>query len=114
MVSHQELDQFGVALPKSDRCDGVAGDRRPPIRVMRAGPGQLADVVEEAGQQQDVGPIHLSEMPLRLRDGLHQVPVDCMTVDRIVLGPSADRLPGRDPPADTAREVERLPHRHDI
>ena len=60
MVSHQKLDQFGVARPKSNRCDGLAGDRRPAIRVMRAGPGQLADVVEEAGQQQDVGPINLS------------------------------------------------------
>ena len=62
--------------------------------------------MKQARQEQDVRSIDSGQMALRLGDGLYQVPVDGMTVDRIVLRPSADRFPGRDPPADTSGEVE--------
>jgi hypothetical protein len=59
MVSHQELDQVGIALVKPNRFDGVPGNRRSPIRMMGASPRQLADVMEQTPQQQDVRPINL-------------------------------------------------------
>ncbi len=59
-------------------------------------------------------PINPSEVTLCLCHGLHQVPVHGVSMDRIVLRSSANRLPRRNPSADAAGEVERLPDRLDI
>ena len=113
-MPRHRLDQLRVFLVEPDCSDRLASDRRSTICVVHAGTGQLADVVEEAGQQQDVWPLDSSEVLLHLGDGLDQMPVDCMTVDGIVLWPGADRLPGGDPSADAACKIERLPHRDHV
>ena len=93
MVPHQVLDQLSVGWVEPDRLDRLTGDRRAACGVVDTSAWQLADVVEEAGQQQDVGPINTSQVTLCLGHCLHQVPVHRVSMDRIVLRPSADRLP---------------------
>src|SRR4029450_6203685 len=82
--------------------------------VVDTGARELADVVEKAGQQQDVGPIDTSQVRLRLGHRLQQVPVNGVSMDGIVLRSSADRLPGRDPSAYASGKVKRLPDRHKV
>ena len=72
VVPDQLLDQVGVGSVEPDRLDRLAGDRRAACSVVDTGAGQLADVVEEAGQQQEVGPIDPGQVTLRLGHGLHQ------------------------------------------
>ncbi len=71
VMPHQVLDQLSVALVEPDRLDRFTCDRRAACRVVDTSAGQLADVVEEAGQQQDVGPIDTSQMRLHLGHCLH-------------------------------------------
>ena len=114
VMPHQELDQLRVCLVEPDRSDCLASDRRSTICVVHAGTGQLADVVEEAGQQQDVRPLDPGEVLLHLGDRLDQMPVDGMTVDWIVLWPGADRLPGGIHLLMQPARSRRLPHRDDV
>ena len=83
----------------------------PTARVRGARAGQLADVVQQAGEQQQVGPVDLGEVTLHLGHALHRVPVDGVPVDRVVLGPGADALPRREPADDAAGQIEGLPDR---
>ena len=71
------------------------GDRGPHRGVKGGRPGDLADVVQQGGQQQDVGPVDLGQMALRLDHRLYRVPVDGVEVDRVVLRPGPDRHPSR-------------------
>ena len=55
VMSHQVLDQLSVGLVEPDRLDRFTGDRRAACSVVDASARQLADVVEETGQQQMSG-----------------------------------------------------------
>ena len=114
VLADQPLDQTGVARTHPHRQHRLAGDRRADRGVLVARPGQLADVVEERGQEQQIGTVDPGQMLLHLGDGLHRVPVDGVLVDRVVLRPRPDRVPAGDPAGDTARQVQRLPHRHEV
>ena len=54
VMPHQVLDQLSVCLVEPDRLDRFTGDRRAACGVVDTRARQLADVVEEAGQQQNV------------------------------------------------------------
>ena len=112
VLAHQVLHQVGIALGQPDGQHHLAGDGRSDRGVPAAGARQLADVVEQRGQQQQVGPLDLGQVPLGLDDGLHRVPVDGEPVHGVVLRPGPDRLPARDPADDAAGQVQRLPDRH--
>ncbi len=114
VLAYEQLHQIGVGGVEPDRQHGLPGDRRADVGVVHADPRQLADVVEQAAEQQDVGSVDLGEVTLRLRDGLHRVPVDGEGVDGVVLRSRPDRFPGRDPAAGAAGEIERLPHRNQV
>jgi hypothetical protein len=113
-MPHQAFDQLGVALIEPDRLDRLTCNRRAARGVVDTSVWQLADVVEKAGEQQDVGPIDTSQVRLCLGYCLHQVAVHRVPMDRIVLGTSADRLPRRNPSAYTSGEVEGFPDRHHV
>ena len=104
VLADQQLDQVGVGLVRA-RClrPPSPGDRRADRGVVGAAARDLADVVEQAGQQQQVGPLDLGQVPLRLGDGLHRVPVDGVPVDRVVLRAGPDRLPRRGSSARCSR-----------
>ncbi len=106
MMADQPLDQSDVRLVQAHRLRHPSGDGGADLGVVHAGAGHLADVVQQAGQQQEVGSLDLGQVLSHLGGALHRMPVDRVPVDRIVLRLGADPAPVRDPPHDAAGEVE--------
>ena len=91
VLADQQGDEVGVLAAQPDPVDRRPGDRaRPTAGCCGAGTGQLADVVQQGGEQQQVRPVDLGEVAVRLDHGLHGVPVDGVPVHRVVLRPGAD------------------------
>ena len=92
-----------------------AATRRRAARPPRCGrPGRaLADVVQQGGDEQQVGPAHpRGSARTRLDGRLQHVPVDGAAVHGVALRPVPDQRPLGQQPVDQAGLVERLPHRH--
>ena len=66
--------------------------------------------MQQRGEQEQVGPGHLTGQRGGLRGRLGQVTVDGEGVQRVALRPVPDPLPVRDQRGDQALGVERLPH----
>ena len=80
-----------------------------PVRAWSCAPGSLPRSCSSAGEQQQVGALHLAQERLRGDGGLDEVAVHGPAVDGVALGAVADRGPLRDPLLDEADEVEGLP-----
>ena len=97
------------AGPKPILAADVAGDHLAGLAVV-AGPA-LADVVQQGGGQQQVGPVHPAGEPGGLHGGLHQVAVDGEAVHGVALRPAAHPLPVGHQPGDQPLGLQGLPHR---
>jgi len=69
----------------------------------------LADVVQQRGQQEQVGTAHVPGEDRCPRGGFHQVTIHRVGVQRVALGPVADPVPVRQQARDQALLVQRLP-----
>ena len=77
-----------------------------------AGTGTLADVVQQRREQERLPVLDDALVASRPRDGLHQVTVDGVPVDRRPLRPVAHARPLGDPRGHDAGQVEGLPDGH--
>ena len=91
--------------PKSDNHSGA--NSAPADAVVQA--GALADVVQDRGEQQQVGAVHPANQPGGLDRGLHQMPVDGVAVDRVALRQRPQPVPAGQERGDHPGLVERLP-----
>ena len=82
-------------------------------RTVVTGPS-LAHVVQQSGNEQEVGPVHRPGEGGSLGHGLDRVPVDGVPVDRGSLRTVSDALPVRQPPHDEAGGLEVLPDRDSV
>jgi hypothetical protein len=108
VLAHEDLDLFAVGGRQAHPLHLGPGQGRAGDRVV-GDPGELADVVEQGRQQQQVGPVNVAQEPLRLDDRLDLVPVDRVPVDRVALRPRAHPGPLGQPAHDQSGLVARLP-----
>jgi hypothetical protein len=71
--------------------------------------GDLAEVVHQRGQHEQVGPGGVAQRGLDADHGLHLVPVHRVAVHGVALRPVPHPGPLRDPAGDQAGPVQRLP-----
>ena len=107
VVADRGGDQLRVGLAEADPLAHVAGDHLAGDAVV-AGPA-LADVVQQRGEQQQVGPRHVAGVGGGVGRALDEVPVHGETVQRVALRAVAHPLPVRDQRGEQALLVERLP-----
>ena len=88
---------------KPQRVDDRARRARRPVGRVVVRAAHLADVVEQRGEQQQVGPGDPTDQPGGADDGLDEVPVDGVPVHGVALRPAAHRRPLRDPRVDDRR-----------
>ncbi len=113
MLTDQQLDDVDVGRTEAHPDGHTSGHRRPGERVV-LDPRDLADVVQQAREQQQVGSGHLAQEPVCLHARLHQVPVHGPTVDGVALGPVADRRPLGQPTGHQTGQVEGLPDADEV
>jgi hypothetical protein len=107
------------AYQQADQSDRVVVEAHPgsdPARERLArhavlGQPALADVVQQAGDQQHVGPADTADQPGGLHAGLHDVPVDGEAVDRRRVREQPDPFPLGQDRVQGTRLLQRLPHR---
>ncbi len=63
VLPDQQFHQRRVGLGEPHRGHGLPGDRRADRRMIMVGAGQLADVVEQTAEQQQVRPLHRGQVP---------------------------------------------------
>ncbi len=103
--------QYGDVLPvEADARGDVLDDGLAGHRVV-ARPS-LADVVEQCGDQQQVGAADPADGPGGADGGLDQVTVDRPDVDGVALGAAADPLPVGQQPGDQPFGVQGVPDVH--
>ena len=113
VVPHQRLEVGGERGGKAHPFGDGGHQRRAGDRVI-LGPRPLAEVVEQARQEEERGFVDVTLELARADDGLDGVPIDGEAVDGRALRPVAHALPLREPAHDDSREVERLPHGDEV
>ena len=108
MFAHEPHNERPIGVRNPQSTEDPIGDRGTDLRVI-GGAGDLADVVQQRGQQQEVGALDIAHQPAGHDDRLDRVSVDGMPVDRVVLRPATDLAPFRDPLLDNAGQVQALP-----
>ena len=109
VLAHERGDHGDVGLAVAQASHDHLGDGCPRGRVV-AGAGDLADVVQERREQQQVGSPDASQQPGGMDDRLDEVAVHGVPVDGVALGTGADRSPLGQPALDDALLVQALPH----
>ena len=108
MQPHEAAQAIGVSggepHPQGDRPD------EPHAALGVIAGVALADVVEEGGDDQQVGAIHLSEQTARLDRGLDEVPVHGVAVEGVALRAALHRSPLGDQHRPDAGVVQLLEH----
>ncbi len=109
MFAHETFDEVAVgaieAHALADRArDGCA------LRAVVTRACDLADVVQQRGDEEQVGPCHVLAQARRDDDGLDAVSVDGELVDRVSLRARTHRRPLGQPDVDDAAQIEALPH----
>ena len=112
VLTHERHHERAVVVGHAQPLQDGVGDRGPGLGVV-ARPGDLADVVQQRREQEQVGPRDLAQQAAGPHHRLDEVPVDGVPVDGVALRSAAHGPPLRDPPLDDPREVEALPDGHE-
>ncbi len=107
VVAYESGDDAHVLLVEADPGGHVAGDDLAGHGVV-AGP-PLADVVQEGGDQEQVGAVDAAGEGGGADGGLHEVPVDGPGVDGVALGAAVDTFPVGQQPGDDPLRLQGLP-----
>ena len=107
--AHQGADQVDGAFVEAHPGRDRPGDRLARDAVL--GQLALADVVQQRGHHQHVGPADVTDQCGRLDAGLDEVPVDGEPVDHRRVRQQPDPLPLGQDPVHRAGLLERLPDR---
>ncbi len=120
VAAGRELDEGQVLADERDEHLDVARREAPALRdgAREVGAGHrvvpraphLPDVVEQRGDEEQVRAGRPSHQPGRAHDGLDEVAVHGVAVDRTALGSRPDGCPLGQPPLDDADLVQALPH----
>ncbi len=106
-MAYEAGEDGDVGAVEADPGGDVAGDDLPGDGVI-AGPA-LADVVQQGGDEQQVGPSDAAGEVGGADGGLDEVPVDGPGVHGVALGAAPDPLPVGQQPGDQALGLQGLP-----
>ena len=102
VVAHEQPDGGDVVVVEAHPLRGGDTERHARPRCGRPGRA-LADVVQQRGDEQQVGPVHLADQRGRLHRGLDQVPVDAEPVHGVALRAVPHQVPLRQQAGARAR-----------
>ena len=107
MLAHEGRDRAGIGPVEAEVPGRGLGERRALGGVVPR-PGALAEVVQQGGDQEQVGSADAGQEALRLEHGLDLVAVHGEAVHGRALGPVADHGPARHPAGEHALDVKGL------
>ena len=93
MVTDEEADGVDVVVVEAESCGDLPAERLADLAVVAD--ATLADVVQQRGEDQQVGPWCAVGQRGRLGAALEQVTVDGVAVEHVALGQAPHGLPLR-------------------